>query len=89
MARIKLAINSYNKTEAPFRATQSMTAAQILPPRIGNESNLNRRIRDMRFKSKRLIPQFKINQVKQTEQVIREMIPRQKTIYPGKQNVQD
>lgn len=55
-----------------------MAAAQILPPRIGNENNLNRRIRDMRFKSKRLIPQFKINRVKQIEQVIREMIPRQR-----------
>lgn len=78
MARTKLAINSYNKTEAPFCATQLMVAAQILPPRIGNENNLNRRIRDMRFKSKRLIPQFKINRVKQIEQVIREMIPRQR-----------
>lgn len=78
MARTKLAINSYNKTEAPFCATQLMAAAQILPPQIGNENNLNRRIRDMRFKSKRLIPQFKINRVKQIEQVIREMIPRQR-----------
>lgn len=58
MSRTKLAINSYNKTEAPFRATQSIAAAQILPPRIGNENNLNRRIRDMRLKSKKLIPQL-------------------------------
>ena len=57
-------------------------------PRIGVK-NIEGRIRNTDIKIKQLIPQPKNIQVKENGQIVRQMIVRQKTIYPAQwRNVQ-
>ena len=43
----------------------------------------NRRVRNRRFKIKKMMEQPRIVEVKQNGRVVRRMVVRRKTIYPG------
>ena len=60
MTRTKLGSRiNYNNRKAVFRATQVPGAENRPPLRTGNKNILNRKVRNRRFKIKRLLPQFK------------------------------
>ena len=53
------------------------------PPRMGVKNMENRRARNRRYKIKRILTQPKNVEVKQNGRVVRRMVVRRITIYPG------
>ena len=53
------------------------------PPRMGVKNMENRRARNRRYKIKRRLTQPKNVEVKQNGRVVRRMVVRRITIYPG------
>ena len=53
----------------------------VIPQSIGNKNILNRRIRNILFKVKQILPQSKSVNVKKNTQVVRQMNVRQKAVY--------
>ena len=53
------------------------------PPRMGVKNMENRRARNRRYKIKRILTQPKNVEVKQNGRVVRRMVLRRITIYPG------
>ena len=53
------------------------------PPRMGVKNMENRRARNRRYKIKRILTQPKTVEVKQNGRVVRRMVVRRITIYPG------
>ena len=61
----------------------------MLPARTGNKNILNRRLRNLPFKIKMILPETKTVAVKKNGQTIREMTVRRKTKYfSGKSRLQ-
>ena len=52
-------------------------------PRMGVKNIENRRIRNRRYKTKRILAQPKNVEVKHNGRVVRRMVVRRSTIYPG------
>ena len=91
MAKTKLmSRNSYSWRKAQFYAAHQAPRAAIAAPlaQIGNKNILNRRTRNRRFKIKKKLLQFKNVWFKQCGRVIREMVVRCRTIYPGNQRAE-
>ena len=79
MARIKL----------NMRQSYQSSPGDLAVPRIRNENILNRRVRNTRYKMKKVLPQSKVLEVKQTVRVVRRMSVRRKSYYLSrKQRVQ-
>ena len=53
------------------------------PPRMGVKNMENRRARNRRYKIKKILTQPKNVEVKQNGRVVRRMVVRRITIYPG------
>ena len=63
--------------------TQVRATRPVRPPRMGVKKIENRRVRNRRFKIKKMMEQPRIVEVKQNGRVICRMVVRRKTIYPG------
>ena len=55
----------------------------VRPSGMGVKNIENRRVRNRRFKTKRMMEQPRNVEVKQNGRVIRRMVVRRKAIYPG------
>ena len=53
------------------------------PPGIGVKNMDNRRVRNRRYKIKRILAQQKNVEVKQNDRVVCRMVVRRSTMYPG------
>ena len=61
-----------------------MTARRpVRPPEMRVKNIENRRVRNRRFKIKRMMAQPKNIEVKQNSRVVHRMVVRRSTIYPG------
>ena len=84
MARTKLRARvDYNQRK---QAAQQQIARQrrpVRPPGAGVKDIEERRVRNRRFKIKRIIDQPKKTEVKKNGRVVHKMVLRRRTIYPG------
>ena len=63
--------------------TQMRLRKPMRLPRMGVKNIENRRIRNRRYKIKRILAQPKNVEVKHNGRVVRRMVVRRSTIYPG------
>ena len=63
--------------------TQVKVRRPVRPPGMGVKNIENRRVKNRRFKIKRTMEQPRNAKVRQNGRVIRRMVVRRKTIYPG------